>query len=235
VERDSTGFDGQTVVTLTTYNSQGLVAETDGPCFANAPCSSSSSERYSYDELGRFIGVAHADGSSRKRMHVGLKTTEFDELQNQHYVVQDQLGHVVKSVAITDAGREISTAFAYEPFGLLKTVTDSNGNVVNTVHDVKGRRLVLRDPDSGGHVYQWTSFDELDDEQDGNGFVTTYMRDALGRVQTITDKDGAANFSWDTAPNGIGKLASATSTDGVTTTYAYDSKGHLSTSTWNIL
>ena len=235
VERDSTGFDGQTIVRLTTYNSQGLVVETDGPCFVSgAPCSSSGSERYSYDELGRLISVLHADGSSRKRTHVGLKTTEFDELENQHYVVQDQLGHVAKSVAITDAGREISTTFTYEPFGLLQTVTDSNGNVVRTVHDVKGRELELSDPDSGKHFYHWTSFDELHDQQDGNGLFTTFTLDALGRVRTIRDKDGTTNYYWDTATNGIGKIASTTSADKVTTTYAYDLQGRAQTSTWDI-
>ena len=225
IQRDKTGFDGQSIIRLTTYNGQNLVAERQGPCFyGSANCSSSGLKRYTYDELGRLIRLQGEDGYGPNWTHSGLKTTRHDAVGNERYTIQDQLGHVTKTAAITTGGREIPTTFAYEPFGLLRTITDAYGNRTVWVHDVRGRASTLNDPDSGDHVYQWTCFNELSDDQDGNGLHTTYVRDPLGRVRTITNtKDGTAKFEWDTAPNGIGKIASETSTDGITTAYVYNS------------
>jgi YD repeat-containing protein len=146
----------------------------------------------------------------------------------------DQLGRTTSSVAITTGGHEIPTTFTYEPFGLLNTITDTYGNVMRTVHDIRGRPQVLNDPDSGDHFYQWNCYNELAQAQDGNGFYTTYVSDGIGRVKAITNKDGTAVFNWDTAPNGIGKLANATSTDGINTSYAYNPIGQLAGSSWTV-
>jgi len=235
VERDSLAFDGTSVAIFTIYNGQNLVAERDGPCFKTAEiCASAGSELYSYDELGRLISVTHGDGSTRTRQYSGLKVSDFDEVQNQRYVVQDQLGRATRSVAFVDNGREIATNFTYEPFGLLHTVADAYGNTVRSVHDASGRQIELSDPDSGDHFYKWSPFDELSEEQDGNGFYIRYVRDALGRVETIRDKDGVTRICWDRVPNGIGNPAFARSTDGIQTDFQYDPVGRVSKATWMI-
>ena len=162
IERDWKAFDGQTAVLLSSYNGQGLLAESDGPCYYGpAPCSASGSENYSYDELGRLIGVTHADGSARKTTHSGLTTTYFDELSNQRYVVQDQLGRLAKSVVISDNGHEIPASYRYAPFGLLASITDPANNTFRIKYDVRGRILALQDQDRGGQTFHWSPFGEL--------------------------------------------------------------------------
>ena len=58
--------------------------------------------------------------------------------------------------------------------------------------------------------------------------MATFGLDALGRVETRTDKLGVqvwtTSWSWDTAPHGIGRLHSVVSPDGVKT-YGYNERG----------
>jgi YD repeat-containing protein len=241
LSRRWSGFRGEDVELFTSYNSQGLVSERDGPCFqaSGAPCSDASSSQYSYDELGRLISVLRMGGLAgptlRTWEYSGLKTTRYNILgQRRSYTLKNQLGQITSSVVITDEEREIPTTFAYEPFDELLSVTDAYNNITRFTHDAGGRLKTLDDPDSGNHSYQWTTFDELAYFQDGNGIVNTYVTDSLGRIKSVTNGDGVATFVWDTALNGIGKIASAMSTDGITTTYSYDAKGKLATSAWGI-
>src|SRR5262249_11479813 len=106
--------------------------------------------------------------------------------------------------------------------------TDSTGvQILRMAHDVRGRLEILNDRDLGDIFEVWNAFDELTSEQDGNSLYKTYVHDGRGRIQTITDKDGTATFVWDTAAHGVGMLASATSTGGYRTSYAYDSVGRI--------
>jgi RHS repeat-associated protein len=235
IERDHTGFDGETIISLISYNGQDLVAEVDGPCFNGPqPCSQTGQKQFGYDELGRLLSLRKADGSVRSWSYDGLKTTYQNASGNQRYNVRDELGHAIKSVSFNASGQEIVTTFAYEPFGLLQKIIDTTGSETRQVHDVRGRTIVLNDHDSGDHFFTWTPYDELLSEQNGNSVTKTYQYDGLGRVFKSTEPAGTSTITWDTAPNGIGKPASATSTDGVTTTYSYDSQSRLTSTTCNI-
>jgi RHS repeat-associated protein len=235
IESDATAFDGETVAVRTTYNGQNLVDERFGPCHVPLPPPAYSKLRkYTYDEWNRLIRLDHGNGVGRRWTYAGLKTVRYDAAGNQRYRVEDQLGRVTKSVALVAANREVPVTYHYGPFGVLDQVIDAYGNAVRLAYDVRGRPLVLDDPDAGNNTYGWTPFNELNRAQDGSSSVSTYARDALGRVLTITDKDGTSTFEWDTAPNGIGKLASATSSDGITTSYGYDPVGRVSTSSWSV-
>jgi RHS repeat-associated protein len=230
----TTSFDGRRIETHKAYDDQGHVVEIDGPCFGDTfACRDIAPNLYAYDHLGRLIAARHGEADGIKWTYSGLRSTRYDEVGNQRYADLDQLGRITNS-AVINAGKVIKTAFDYGPFSLPSKITDTKGNITRLSYDVRGRVNDLRDPDSGNHSYKWTAFDEPSDERDGNGLNTTYIRDALGRVQTVTDKNGTANFTWDRAPNGIGKIANAISSDGVETGYAYDPKGHLVGATWRV-
>jgi RHS repeat-associated protein len=237
VQRDVTGFNGQTIVRLTSYNGQNIVAEQDGPCFyGNSNCSGSASELYSYDELGRIDSALDQNKNGPKWAYSGLKTTHYDAVGNQRYLIRDQLGRIQKSAAISTDAHEIPTTFGYGPFNRLSTVTDAEGDTTAFARDVRGRTTSILDPDAGAATFEWNCFDEITDEIGGDGNETTFVRDGLGRIQSALDVGSGktATFQWDTSPNGIGKIASATSRDAVATAYSYNPAGQLIGVNWNV-
>jgi YD repeat-containing protein len=239
VQQDTTGFDAQTIVRLTSYNGQNLVTEQDGPCFYNNPnCSNTASKLYRYDALGRITGALGEDKNGPKWVYSGLKTNVSDAVGNQRCLVHDQLGRVVKSVAISTEGHEIATTFGYGPFSRLNTVTDSEGYTTSFGRDVKDRTKAILDPDTGTQEFLWNCFDEIVEEINAAGVDTTYVRDGLGRIQSAlaqkSGKTATATFQWDTSPNGIGKIASVTSADAVTTAYSYNSSSQLIGANWTV-
>src|SRR5439155_8319629 len=80
----------------------------------------------------------------------------------------------------------------------------------------------------------YDAFGEPTSQTNGVGQTSTYSYDALGRRTKADSPDGPATFVWDTAPNGVGKLANATSPDKMFMRYEYDQFGHLSSSLWKI-
>ena len=122
----------------------------------------------------------------------------------------------------------------------MHAVTDPAGNRIENHYDGLGRRTETFDPSSGHATTKYNGFGEVISLVDGAGVQTTIVHDTLGRInqRTSTDPSSGASstekFVWDIAPNGVGKLASATGMDGIKTTYAYDPLGRLSGKTWNI-
>ena len=223
-ERDSTGFDGRTISTNSSYNGQGLIAERDGPCFLGDPACShlNEFEKYTYDELGRLTTLQYNDLSTRKWTYSGLKVLQSDEDGNQSYTVRNQLDKVVNSVANTDQGREVITTFGYGPFAVLNTITDAQGHTTFAQYDIRGRPNGVTDPDTGTHTYRWNAFGELISDQHNNDTATRFTPDVLGRVSSISSADGTTTINWDVAQNGVGRIANVASPDGITTTYTYD-------------
>jgi RHS repeat-associated protein len=128
----------------------------------------------------------------------------------------------------------LCTTFEYGPFGLATSVSAPDDTVQTVRYDVRGRRDRLVDPSSGTTITGYNAFGEVTSEIDGTGATTTYVRDALGRIKTATSPDGRLTNTWDTAANGIGKLASADSPDSVFTQHAYDEFGRQTLTSWKI-
>jgi RHS repeat-associated protein len=145
----------------------------------------------------------------------------------------DALGRVVK---ITDA-KQGQTNYAYGPFNALRTVTDPGGAVTRWTRDAYGRVTKLDEPDRGTTLLVHDGFGELLASADALERVTTFGMDALGRTTLRTDKHGAqiltTSWTWDTATNGIGRLHSVVSPDGVKT-YAYTKRGQTETMTLGV-
>lgn len=223
-------FDGQPVAVLHSYNSQDLIAETEGPCYLDQlPCATTGLEQYLYDELGRLIWVRPANGSVRKVTYSGLTTTYVNELGNQRWVLEDHLGRAVKSVSVSAEGKEVPVSYRYGPFGLLASIADPANNTFDSQYDIRGRVRTLHDPDRGTQGFQWSPFDELREARDGNDLVTTYYHDRLGRVIKVADPKGITLFRWDTAAHGIGLLDRSKSPDGIESMYTYDALARTST------
>jgi RHS repeat-associated protein len=195
------------------------------------------------DELGRLSSVTRPEeavnGSGAPVTSVvlgvayqGYTGTTTDEVGRVKRHTADPLGRIVKTELQNDSGQFIPTDYSYGPFGLLTNVKrrdaaglPATGRNTAMAYDSLGRRTLLTDPDTGERRFSYNGFGDLREQRDAAESVTTYTPDALGRVKQKVDKDGTTTFVWDTADNGIGKLASATSPFGVTRQFFYDSAG----------
>jgi len=224
-------FGGSFVGTETTYDGLGRVLSTSRPHLPSVPANVRS---FTYDNLDRPLLMTQPDGTSQNFEYQGLKTLHWDEKGNPSFMVQDELGRIASSVNVDPKGRELLTRYEYGPFDVLTDVLGSDGQATLMEYDRLGRRTKLIDPDSGAHLTHYNAFGEVKDETDDNGNQTTYIRDALGRIKTITNKDGVTTYTWDTAIHGSGLLAATSSPDGITTHYTYDALSRLQQATWTI-
>lgn len=112
--------------------------------------------------------------------------------------------------------------------GYTMTCGDSSGQNVSTwVFDAFGQLKTSNDPDTGTANYTYTAFGELATKTDARGLTTALAYDRLGRVtaKTLPIGEGTVSYTYDTAPNGLGKLA-AMDDAAQTKTFSYDRLGH---------
>src|SRR5881394_1921381 len=136
----------------------------------------------------------------------------------------------------------MGTAYLYGAFGVLTSVTRSDGTgrnsrVTTLKHDGLGRRTLLVDPDTGSRTRLYNAFGDVREEDDAQGDKDVNTLDALGRPTEKTDKDGLTSFAWDaplTGSNGKGKgkLAETTSPFGVRRQFFHDGSGRLNQEIW---
>jgi RHS repeat-associated protein len=227
VRKEWKTFDDSWVSSETNYDTFGNVrARTLPPIVPGT----SRKITYGHDNIGRVVSMHNPDGTARFIDYQLLTTRVHDEKGNVREFNQDSLGRVSSSVEF-DGRTRLATQYEYEPFGSLEAVVDPKGHRTSMKHDVLGRRYEITTPDTGTTTTHYNAFGEVTDETDATQDVTIYTLDGIGRVKQISNMDGQTSFVWDTAPKGIGQLASASSPDGITTTYGYDALARVSTMT----
>ena len=215
------GFDGRRILVDKSYDAAARLSGITNPYFENELPAGSTLPVF--DALGRLRTLTYPDGNFLERNYSGLRITSFDENRHQKEVREDQLHRTIVLREQADDEHSIETHFAYGPFGTLESVKDAAGNVTRLGFDVLGRLTVLVDGDSGRSVTRWNAFGEPIEEVNALGNRSRYARDLLGRAYSIRSIEGSTTIVWDQAANGIGKIASATSTDGVRSLFRYDS------------
>ncbi|AXY73672.1 hypothetical protein D3H65_06640 [Paraflavitalea soli] len=151
----------------------------------------------------------------------------------------------IQSVISND--NNATTTFVYDPLGRMLTVTDPQ-HIQNTVtYDSLGRKINYNNPDqnplnyaSGALTYQYSAATGcVQTITDASSATVTYAYDALGRVIQQTYSDGRViAFTYDTATNGMGHLATVTITSNGNTelqkTMGYDDYGNTTSQTMTI-
>ncbi|MGX5359722.1 RHS repeat-associated core domain-containing protein [Kocuria sp. KH4] len=228
-----TGFKGSWATTDTSYDKLGRITSVSRPALPSEPTVFTT---FDYDQLGRVIRKTDPDGVSVRTDYVGLETHTYDGKNVHSYTVTDNNGDLESSYEDDPLSTDwLRTQYDYGPFGELTKVTAPDETTQTMTYDTLGRHTGQTDPSAGTSVSTYNAFGDLETHTDGSGSTTEYAYDALGRVKTLTSPDGTAIYTWDTAPHGLGKLASSRSTDNVSTDYTYDDEtGKNATTTWTI-
>jgi RHS repeat-associated protein len=114
----------------------------------------------------------------------------------------------------TPDGAYDSTFYRYDPAGHLSEVT-APGNVTwKFGYDLRGNKIRSEDPDSGVSTMTYDNAGRLESTRDGRNVTVAYKYDSLSRKTELhrDDLNGPKLAQWvyDTARNGKGKLASST-------------------------
>jgi RHS repeat-associated protein len=127
--------------------------------------------------------------------------------------------------SITDAKGKLTT-LGYDANDHLVSVKDPEGFTTTYVYDGLDNLRQLISPDTGTTSYTPDAAGRTASKTDARNKTATYGYDNLGRIKTIAYGDQTHTFSYDTAPNGIGRLGSFSDADG-STSYSYDTLGHI--------
>ena len=174
------------------------------------------------DGVGRPITYQHTINSQESVVQVVGPTGQERDL---YY---DRDGRLKISVDVLkkpdNSVEDLATTYEYAPFDQLHKVTDHLGHITKMHYDVRGRRFQLDDPDRGSIVSSYFGTGDLLNEYNAaGGHTITNSYDDLGRRTQSVTEDGTSTFGYDTAANGIGKLAHATSPSGIRTDFRFDS------------
>jgi len=224
------GFSGAGSTVATGYDLLGRVVTRTRPY---AGTTAGAATAFGYDSLDRPTVTTMPDGKASSYAYPDAFTTRaFDAAGDRADTIVDADGRVTKRIELLKNGdgtsTPITTSYGYRPFDLLGKVTDDRGNVTAYTYDVRGRRVASTDPDRGSTTSAYYGTGLLRAQtRTGTGHTVTYGYDDLGRLTSGVDEDGTTSYTWDTAANGIGRMASATSPDNIRTDFRYDAFGRL--------
>jgi RHS repeat-associated protein len=233
-------FDGRFNIVDTRYGF--LAGRVEGVSRPYFPGEEPFLTTFEYDNLGRVRTVTSADQAKSTASYVGLSTSYSDQVQNREVVVRDQIDQVVETERFSSpSAGAVRTLLRYGPFStlvrssVLAPGATGNGLTLSSMtYDVLARRKTIADADAGKTSVTYNAFGDVRSQIDANGSPSTYVVDALGRPLATVDGDGVTRQTWDTASNGVGKLASTRSPGRVRTDYLYTGDGFLSRATWQL-
>lgn len=213
IETQTQTPDNKRQVTDTIYNTDGWVAETQGPYVDGAPVSTSlldaqpgdvdSSTGYTYDGSGRktaAISYTHTNETWRTTYTYGGNfttvvppagatptTTVTDARGNTTDLIEYHAGVTPDYLNAPPSGYD-DTHFTFTPSGKTSTETDAAGNTWSWNYNLLGQQTDSYDPDTGHSTSTY----------DNAGQLTT-ATDARGKQLTYTyDKDGRKTGEYDT-------------------------------------
>jgi RHS repeat-associated protein len=221
------GFDGFWIDVDTKYDVLGRMVSQSRPHYPAVPPTKATT--YTYDPLGRLTQELLPDSTKIKHQHTFFTHTRWDGDNNQSLTERDINGRIVKTVNMWKNGWKttpVTTRFDYEAFGLPHVITTDKGNKTTYTHDAIGRTVLSDQPDGGTVQYVYNGFDAVISKLHlGSNASTTFVYDALGRSKGSVGPEGTTTLDWDSQPNGVGRLASGSSPDGVDIAFNYDSSG----------
>ncbi len=239
----SQGFDGTLIYVDTEYNQLGQVVAKSRPYYAG---STSYWHAIEYDVVGRSVKrIAphpdHVNGVETTTSYVGLSVSETNVFLSQ---TNTRTNNAIGQLVSTEDNLNNIATYEYEPFGNLRTLTDSNNNTTTNLYDLRGRKTGMDDPDMGIWSYTYNALGELVSQTDAKSQTVTMTYDKLGRMTQRVEAEGTSTWVYDYASgsnyaagqtaHSIGKLISVSSAEGKDESYVYDGYGRLSSTSTTI-
>ncbi len=158
------------------------------------------------------------NGSGQVTLHTNAGCCDGSSISYSYFGTDTQKGFL-KSKTVDQGGLNLMTSYTYDAVGNLVTVTDPNGNVVQSVRNALNQ--VVRKIDPAPFLYETDYFHDLDDNvvrvdvqnvddlgqvQSNTHFTTTYAYDSLDRrirEEREVDSVGsvAKEFEYDLSGN----------------------------------
>jgi YD repeat-containing protein len=211
--------------TITSYDALGRVSSTSTPFISTDPIWYTT---YSYDPVNRPTQIqrqtseSDVSNSTTQIAYEGLRSVTTDPLSHTSTQVYNTIGQVVQ--AIDAAGSD--TDYEYDAFGNLLKTRDVYNNEITLTYNVRGMKMTSSDPDMGAWSYNYFPLGELKSQIDAKSQTATFTYDELSRPLTRVEPTATANWTWDTAANGIGQLALVSyATGAYAEAYTFDTLG----------
>ena len=218
-------FSGQLVVTLKAYDNRGQIVSSSLPFYSGGTGLYTANQ---FDAIGRVIQQTAPGNRVTSTAYAGLTATVTNPKNETFTSVEDFRGHTGSS---TSFGTDTVTN-THDPYGNLVRVDDGHGHVTTIAYDGRGQKTSMTEPNSGTTSYTYNAFGEIISQIDSINRQTQFFYDKLGRLVRRLDPEGGltveTDWEYDTAPNGIGKLAHVyRQSDGYEEDYRYDPLGRL--------
>lgn len=218
------GDNNKPILQDTTYNARGLVEAATLPYYEGKfPGDATYWVTTEYDALGRTLAVHKPDQSgtpqTTRYQYQGHTITVTDPAGNSRSETKNALD---QTVYISEPNGSW-VRHSYDPIGNL-TESNANGRKITNQYDAHGNKIRTNDPSMGNWQYAYNAYGELVRQTDAKGQTTTISYDKLGRMTERRSPNEQAAWEYDTAENGIGKLA-VSRNQRTTRTHHYDSLG----------
>lgn len=228
IREESSGLNGNFLMSTTEYNNQGLVYKTVQPHSFSEPAIEVTN---SYDNQERISSVTNGNTTTNYSYSLasgGLYTTTTTNGANQSTSkTTDGTGKVVST---NDNGGQLN--FTYDSWGNQLEVAFGNTSLIQNIYDSYGRQTSLTDKNTGTISYQYNALGKITQQTDANNNVHIITYDAFGRTLTKQGPEGTTTYTYYYDPNS-GKsndnITSITGFSGDTKTYQYDNLQRLIT------
>lgn len=225
------GLNEALILQSTIYDAFGRVAHSTVPYTNHEnPVRSRFTE---YDILGRATKVVTPEeGTTNIRYYAldgdGVKVEKMQERQGitrSATIVTTQEQSANGDIRVVIDNERNDTFYYYDAFGNLARIEDAEGNETHIEYDDRGRKIRIADPDSGTLNLELDALGRLRRQEDAKGQVITWEYDKLNRNTMKITREGTNFWIYDTAVNGVGKIAQEGSGAGYQKTYMYDMYG----------
>ncbi|MBN2779361.1 MAG: hypothetical protein JXR36_17150, partial [Bacteroidales bacterium] len=182
---------------------------------------------YIYDEYGRILSETSSATGSNITYNYGISSLSVDKNRINSTYAYNDAGEVIEYF---DPGGTIR--YNYYASGLTKNIIYEN-NTTSLSYDLHRNKTSIIDPDAGTIQYTYDALGNLISQND-NGDIINMQYDILSRLITKSSTEGITNYYYDTQINGLGKIGSIVSPNGLIETFLYDNLGrnHQTTKTF---